>query len=65
MSQQKRKEEAKKALDPSANLRVKRMLVERGLHENLAQHKKASAAYQDHVANHLRLTVSWLAGDQP
>jgi tetratricopeptide (TPR) repeat protein len=45
--EQKRKEEAKKALDLSANLpTVKRMLVEGDYYESLAQHEKAAATYQ-------------------
>jgi DNA-binding winged helix-turn-helix (wHTH) protein/tetratricopeptide (TPR) repeat protein/TolB-like protein len=45
--ERKRKEEAKKALDLSANLpRVKRMLVEGEYYESLAQHEKAAATYQ-------------------
>jgi eukaryotic-like serine/threonine-protein kinase len=45
--EQKRKEEAKKALDLSANLpRVSRMLVEGDYYESLAQHEKAVSTYQ-------------------
>ena len=45
--EQKRKEEAKKALDLSANLpRVNRMLVEGDYYESLAQHEKAASTYQ-------------------
>jgi DNA-binding winged helix-turn-helix (wHTH) protein/tetratricopeptide (TPR) repeat protein/TolB-like protein len=45
--EQKHKEEAKKALDLSANLpRVNRMLVEGDYYESLAQHEKAASTYQ-------------------
>jgi DNA-binding winged helix-turn-helix (wHTH) protein/tetratricopeptide (TPR) repeat protein len=45
--EQKRKEEAKRALDLSANLpRVNRMLVEGDYYESLAQHEKAASTYQ-------------------
>ena len=45
--EQKRKEEAKKALDLSADLpRVNRMLVEGAYYESLAQHEKAVSTYQ-------------------
>ncbi len=45
--EQKRKEEAKRALDLSANLpRVNRMLVEGDYYESLAQHDKAASTYQ-------------------
>jgi eukaryotic-like serine/threonine-protein kinase len=44
--EQKRKEEAKRALDLSANLpRVNRMLVEGDYYESLAQHDKAASTY--------------------
>jgi DNA-binding winged helix-turn-helix (wHTH) protein/tetratricopeptide (TPR) repeat protein/TolB-like protein len=49
--EQKRKEEAKRALDLSANLpRVNRMLVEGDYYESLAQHEKAASTYQALVA---------------
>lgn len=45
--EQKRKEEAKRALDLSANLpRVNRMLAEGDYYESLAQHEKAASTYQ-------------------
>jgi DNA-binding winged helix-turn-helix (wHTH) protein/tetratricopeptide (TPR) repeat protein len=45
--EQKRKEEAKRALDLSTNLpRVNRMLVEGDYYESLAQHEKAASTYQ-------------------
>jgi len=45
--EQKRKEEAKRALDLSADLpRVNRMLVEGAYYESLAQHEKAASTYQ-------------------
>lgn len=45
--EQKRKEEAKRALDLSANLpRVNRLQVEGDYYESLAQHDKAASAYQ-------------------
>jgi DNA-binding winged helix-turn-helix (wHTH) protein/tetratricopeptide (TPR) repeat protein/TolB-like protein len=45
--EQKRKEEAKRALDLSANLpRVSRMLVEGDYYESLAHHEKAASTYQ-------------------
>jgi DNA-binding winged helix-turn-helix (wHTH) protein/tetratricopeptide (TPR) repeat protein len=45
--EQKRKEEAKKALDLSAKLpRVSQMLVEGDYYESLAQHEKAVSTYQ-------------------
>lgn len=45
--EQKRKEEAKRALDLSANLpRVNRMLVEGDYYESLAQHEKAASTYE-------------------
>jgi len=45
--EQKRKEEAKRALDLSANLPpVNRMLVEGDYYESLAQHEKAASTYQ-------------------
>jgi DNA-binding winged helix-turn-helix (wHTH) protein/tetratricopeptide (TPR) repeat protein len=45
--EQKRKEEAKRAFDLSANLpRVNRMLVEGDYYESLAQHEKAASTYQ-------------------
>ena len=45
--ERKRKEEAKRALDLSANLpRVSRMLVEGDYYESLAQHEKAASTYQ-------------------
>jgi len=45
--EQKRKEEAKRALDLSANLpHVNRMLVEGGYYESLAQHEKAASTYE-------------------
>ncbi|MGO9540395.1 MAG: tetratricopeptide repeat protein [Terriglobales bacterium] len=45
--EQKRKEEAKRALDLSANLpRVNQMLVEADYYESLAQHEKAASTYQ-------------------
>jgi eukaryotic-like serine/threonine-protein kinase len=45
--EQKRKNEAKKALDLSANLpRVSRLLVEGDYYESLAQHEKAASTYR-------------------
>lgn len=45
--EQKRKEEAKKALDLSANLpRAERMLVEGDYYESLADHEKAASTYR-------------------
>jgi eukaryotic-like serine/threonine-protein kinase len=45
--EQERKDEAKKALDLSANLpRVNRMLVEGDYYESLAQHEKATSTFQ-------------------
>jgi len=45
--EQQRKEEAKKALDRSANLpRVNQLQVEGDYYESLAQHEKAASAYQ-------------------
>jgi DNA-binding winged helix-turn-helix (wHTH) protein/tetratricopeptide (TPR) repeat protein/TolB-like protein len=45
--EQKRKEEAKRALDLSSNLpRVNRMLVEGDYYESLARHEKAASTYQ-------------------
>jgi len=70
--ERKRKEEAKKALDLSANLpRVKRMLVEAEYYESLAQHEKAAATYQalfalfpDSVEYGLQLAAAQGAADQ-
>jgi DNA-binding winged helix-turn-helix (wHTH) protein/tetratricopeptide (TPR) repeat protein len=45
--EQKRKDEAKRALDLASNLpRVSRMLVEGDYYESLAQHEKAASTYQ-------------------
>jgi len=45
--EEKRKEEAKRAVDLSANLsRVNRMLVEGDYYDSLAQHEKAASTYQ-------------------
>ena len=70
--EQKRKEEAKKALDLSANLpRVNRMLVEGDYYESLAQHEKAASTYQvlfalfpDSVEYGLQLALAQNAGGQ-
>jgi tetratricopeptide (TPR) repeat protein len=70
--EQKRKEEAKRALDLSANLpRVNRMLVEGAYYESLAQHEKAASTYQalfalfpDSVDYGLQLVLAQNAGGQ-
>jgi len=70
--ERKRKEEAKKALDLSANLpREERMLVEGEYYESLAQHEKAAATYKalfalfpDSVEYGLQLAAAQGAADQ-
>jgi eukaryotic-like serine/threonine-protein kinase len=70
--EQKRKEEAKRAMDLSANLpRVSRMLVEGDYYESLAQHDKAASTYQalfalfpDSVEYGLQLAAAQGAADQ-
>jgi eukaryotic-like serine/threonine-protein kinase len=69
---QKRKEEAKRALDLSAKLpRVNRMLVEGDYYESLAQHEKAASTYQalfalfpDSVEYGLQLATAQAAAGQ-
>ncbi|MFY9844667.1 MAG: tetratricopeptide repeat protein [Terriglobales bacterium] len=70
--EQKRKEEAKRALDLSANLpRVNQMLVEADYYESLAQHEKAASTYQalfalfpDSVEYGLQLVAAQRMGGQ-